>query len=145
MDTLLDLVKARLEDQMPDVNVDIVREEFDLPREVKLPFVGITDGKTTIARGPHETEESTLRVSVVVWSDLMRTPEAAIMGDGGKPGVLALAESVSNALDNAGEWTSAAYHLGWCEEMDASKWLGITDLGSDVQAKHLVVSFDKFE
>jgi len=103
MKNLLTTIKSELQalSYIRPSDVFITFDDGYLPDDVRLPCIGIKDGKTERTEGIGGCLNEKLNVSVVIWQQIYRD-ESSIIGDesAGRKGVLDIAEDVHDILNN---------------------------------------------
>lgn len=88
-------------DTVVDSAICIVRSESYIPPSVRSPAIGLKDGQVTFRRLAGGVVETTARVLVVAWVQILDDYDASIMGGAqSTPGVLDLVSQIITALDD---------------------------------------------
>jgi len=98
---LLTAIKSELPNNLAWVragDVYITPDVDFIPPGTRYPCIGIKDGTIRRRELPGNMLEVTLTVTLAVYVQLLK-PEASIMGDGNKPGVLDAAADIHGVLD----------------------------------------------
>lgn len=101
MKTLLSAIKAQLQTSITyvrDADVFVTENENIIPNGVSFPAIAIKDGPVLITELAGGLMDQTLRVRIIPMVQLYK-PEAAVMGDAGRKGVLDMADDIMAALD----------------------------------------------
>ena len=105
MREFLEAVRTHLRaslDGFRDSDIYVAPHVDFVPAEARFPCLGIKDGRT----GHEDLHDGTgrrisLEVQVAVMLQILRSPDAAIMGSGDSPGLLDICERVRTALHRA--------------------------------------------
>lgn len=116
----------------------IVRHENYLPPTARTPAIGIKDGLITRREMMGGGIEYTMQVLVVVWVQLLETTDASIVGSGELDGVLDLAASVIDTLDNNLLSVNGMQHA-FATECRASEPMGVNT--TTLQRKIIVMRY----